>query len=885
MIHLDLKALLGKLNDSSRKTLEAAAGLCLSRTHYDVELEHWFLKLIETPKTDVEQIIRHFGLNADRLARDLTAGLEKLKTGNARTPAFSTRITALIRDAWSLASLNFQNEKIRSGHLLLTLLTSEGLLGIAREMSGEFALVSPETLRNKFYDIVAGSEEDRQETPPAKGTASSAPGVSAKTPALDQFTINLTERAQKGGIDPVLGRDAEVRQMIDILTRRRKNNPILLGEAGVGKTAVVEGFALKIAAADVPPSLRNVSLRLLDLALLQAGAGIKGEFENRLKSVIQEVKASLQPIILFIDEAHTMIGAGGPAGQGDAANLLKPALARGELRTIAATTWGEYKKYIEKDPALERRFEPVVVAEPAEEAAIRMMRGLLPTLEKHHGVRILDEAVEEAVRLSHRYITGRQLPDKCLGVLDTACARVAIGHSAVPGPLEDCQRQIEQITAEIGILQREKITGGNHQERLDELEAGKKCQEERRVKLEAQWQQEKEIVGRLRQIRETLEARSRENDSKNPAANDKEIRQSQKQLQQLTQNLREIQGKTPLLHVQVDGGIIAEVISEWTGIPVGKMLTDELQTVLNLRGSLEKRIVGQSQALEAISQRIRTARAGLEDPRKPTGVFLLVGPSGTGKTLTALTLAEELYGGERKLITINMSEYQEPHTVSGLKGSPAGYVGYGEGGILTEAVRRNPYCVLLLDEIEKAHRDVQELFYQVFDKGEMKDAEGRLINFKNTVIFLTSNIGSEIIMKLCADEDTAPGPEKLVEAIRPELLKKFEPAFLGRTILVPYYPISDKVMKQIVVLELEKIRRRLAENRQVEFSYDDALVEQIAGRCTEVETGARNVDHILTRTLLPEISQEFLTRMAVNTKINKIHITTKADGDFEYKFF
>jgi type VI secretion system protein VasG len=736
---------------------------------------------------------------------------------------------------------------------------------------------------------VAGSTEDKADAP-ATSAASAAPtatGVS-KTPALDQYPIDLTARARQGDIDPVLGRDFEIRQLVDILTRRRQNNPILTGEAGVGKTAVVEGLALRIAAGDVPPPLRNVSLRILDLGLLQAGAGVRGEFENRLKSVIAEVKAAPQPIILFIDEAHTMIGAGGQAGQGDAANLLKPALARGELRTVAATTWSEYKKYFEKDAALARRFQVIKVEEPSEAQAVIMMRGLVSILERHHNVRILDEAVEDAVRLSHRYISGRQLPDKAVSVLDTACARVALGQVATPPAIEDCRRRLSHIETEAGILERESLTGGNHSDRLAELANDKASVEARLAELEARWEDEKRLVGELRTLRDRLEADAAQRRQATGSQADgrlsgAEVQRLQAEVARLTAELEQMQGEAPLMQVCVDGQTIAEVVSGWTGIPVGKMVKDEIQTVLSLRELLEKRIIGQSHALEAIAQRMRTARARLEDPRRPIGVFLLVGPSGVGKTETALTLADVLYGGERNMVTINMSEYQEAHTVSGLKGSPPGYVGYGEGGVLTEAVRRKPYCVVLLDEMEKAHPDVMELFYQVFDKGVLEDAEGREIDFKNTVILMTSNVGTDTTMKLCADPETQPDAEGLIQALRPELLKVFKPAFLGRLIAVPYYPIADDAMRQIIELQLGRIRTRLQENNRAQFSYDDTLVTAIANRCTEVESGARNVDHILTRTLLPEISREFLARMAAGEVITKVHVSVDGEGGFRYE--
>jgi type VI secretion system protein VasG len=923
---MNLKALISKLNDTCRSALEAAAGLCLTRTHYDVDIEHVFLKLIEAPDSDLQRILRHYEVDQARLSRDLTRALDRLKTGNARTPALSPRVPRLISEAWSLASIDFGGTTIRSGHLLLALLGDDGLARLARESSPEFQKVSVEDLRNHFYDIVAGSGEDKTEAGRAapEGDRAGAPALT-KTPALDQYTIDLTVRARRGEIDPVLGRDFEIRQLIDILTRRRQNNPILTGEAGVGKTAVVEGLALRIAAGDVPPPLLKVALRTLDLGLLQAGAGVKGEFENRLKSVIAEVKGSAQPVILFIDEAHTMIGAGGQAGQGDAANLLKPALARGELRTVAATTWSEYKKYFEKDAALARRFQVVKVEEPTEAQAVIMMRGFVGTLEQHHNVRILDEAVESAVRLSHRYISGRQLPDKAVSVLDTACARVALGQVATPAAIEDCQRRISAIETEIGILERESLTGSDYRERLAELNAEKSGAQSRLAELEGRWKEERRLIDELRALRQKLEAHAGAAAPGTATAHaapgaapatpggappgvatagvaaaqaasgaaavssgaaawltPAEVERLQAEIARLNAELAAIQGETPLMQVCVDGQTVAEVISGWTGIPVGKMMKDEIRTVLSLREILEQRIIGQSHALEALAQRVRTSRAKLEDPRRPIGVFMLVGPSGVGKTESALALADSLYGGERNLVTINMSEYQEAHTVSGLKGSPPGYVGYGEGGVLTEAVRRKPYCVVLLDEMEKAHTDVMELFYQVFDKGMLEDAEGREIDFKNTLILMTSNVGTDTIMKLCADPDTRPESDALVEALRPDLLKAFKPAFLGRAIVVPYYPIDDESMRRIIELQLGRIRTRLQENNRTQFTYDEALVIEVKRRCTEVESGARNVDHILTRTLLPEISREFLARMAAGETISRVHVSVSGESGFQY---
>jgi type VI secretion system protein VasG len=891
-MNVNLKSLIGTLNDTCRNALEAAAGLCLSRTNYDVEVEHFLLKLVETTDSDLARILRHFEINSSQLSRDLTRALDRLKTGNARTPALSPRLPRLVQDAWLAASVDHGAARVRSGHIALALLENDDLARLAREASRSLSNISIETLRKNFDQITAGSVEEKEFVESTFRTAPEGEAIAGKTRALDQFTIDLTAAARAGRIDPVIGREFEIRQVIDILTRRRQNNPILTGEAGVGKTAVVEGFALRIAEGDVPPSLKNVALRSLDLGLLQAGAGIKGEFENRLKSVIEEVKSSPQPIILFIDEAHTMIGAGGQAGQNDAANLLKPALARGELRTIAATTWAEYKKYFEKDAALARRFQVVKVEEPTEDGAIAMMRGIVEMLENHHRVRILDEAVEDVVKLSHRYITGRQLPDKAVSVLDTACARVAIGLAATPPPVEDAQRSIERLRIELNALEREAFAGAEHRERMEELRAEIAREEERLLALKAQWEKEREIINQIRDVRSRLESSRGEAAaaqagagaaSSAPAEAVVDADSLRAQLSLFNRSLEEAQGKTPLMQACVTSQTVAEVISAWTGIPVGRMMTDEIKAVMALGEKLQQRVIGQSHALEAISQRIRTARANLTDPRRPVGVFLLVGPSGVGKTETALALAESLYGGERNVITINMSEFQEAHTVSLLKGSPPGYVGYGEGGVLTEAVRRKPYSVVLLDEVEKAHPDVMELFYQVFDKGVLEDGEGRVIDFKNTIILLTSNTGTDTIMKLCADPETRPEPDALIEAVRPELLKVFKPALLGRMVAVAYYPIADSVMREIIRLQLGRIARRLTENHGAEFSYDDALVDEIALRCREVESGARNVDHILTRTLLPEMSGEFLSRMADGRTISRVHITVSDGGRFSYE--
>jgi type VI secretion system protein VasG len=881
--------LVSKLNNTCRRALEGAAGLCLSRTNYNLEVEHWLIKLLEPADTDLTKILRHYGVDQSRVVRELTRALDQLKTGNARAPEMSLEVFDLMREAWVLTSLQYSSFRIRSGYLLTAVLTERGLSQRIRGASPELNKISGEKLEKEVRELIGGTIEDEAEIGemPAEGGVPGQPGVpspSSKTPALDQFTLNLTDRAKKGEIDPVIGRDFEIRQVIDILTRRRQNNPILTGEAGVGKTAVVEGFALRIVAGDVPQSLRNVAVRTLDLGLLQAGAGVKGEFENRLKSVIAEVKASPQPIILFIDEAHTIIGAGGAAGQGDAANLLKPALARGELRTVAATTWMEYKKFFETDAALKRRFQVVKVDEPDIDRAVRMMRGLNGMLEKHHKVEILDEAVQDAVKLSSRYITDRQLPDKCVSLLDTACAKVALGQSATPATLEDCRREIEHLDVELGILDREQAVGAVHDERVKELTEKKQAAQTRLAALEKRWTDEKKLVEEIQKHRTKLSAHAKaaEKDGKDRLKPDEE-QKTKTELAEKEKELKTIQGETPLVQPVVDSQAVAEVVSGWTGIPLGKMVRDEIKTVLTLRERLEDRIIGQSHALEAIAQRIRTARANLLDPRRPIGVFMMVGPSGVGKTETAMALADILYGGDRNMVVINMSEYKEDHKISRLTGSAPGYVGYGEGGVLTEAVRRKPYSIVLLDEVEKANVAVQEIFYQVFDKGMLQDDKGQEVNFKNTIIILTSNVGTETIMKLCADPDTMPDSVGLAEALRPDLLKAFKPALLGRINVVPYFPLSDEVIRQIIKLQLKRITDRMRENHKATFTYDDALLATIAGRCKEVESGARNVDAIITGTLLPEISREFLSRMAEGNPVQRAHATVDAEGKFVYQ--
>ena len=892
MISIDLKSLVGKLNEPCRNALEGAAGLCLSRTHYNVEIEHWLLKLLEIPDSDLLAILEKFEVNPGNLVRQLNRELDIIKAGNSRAPALSPTIVDLAKNAWMLASVEYGHSNATSAHILAALMLDEGLRRATEATSGELKKIPPESLRDVVRALVGTTTESKSAN---VGDTSSgdrpAMGAPSKSPALDKFTVNLTEAAKSGKIDAVLGRDEEVRQIIDILIRRRQNNPILTGEAGVGKTAVVEGFALRIASGDVPDQLKNVTIRSLDLGLLQAGASVKGEFENRLKSVIAEVKASPEPIIMFIDEAHTLIGAGGKEGQGDAANLLKPALARGELRTIAATTWAEYKKYFERDPALTRRFQVVKIEEPSEEKAINMMRAISEMLQNHHRVRIIDEAIVDSVRLSSRYITARQLPDKSVSLLDTACARVALSQSATPAAIEDTRRRITQCEATIQSLGRENASLGNCEERIAQLIAEKESLQTQLQEQEAQWHKEaekvKEIHALQKQIEDDFHARNlsaeKAKDPKAPQAlSDDELAKVKASLNTLREELAELQGETPMIQVNVNSQAIAEVVANWTGIPVGKMVSNEIKAVLELQNVMGDRVIGQPHALEAIAQSIRTSRAGLTDPRKPIGVFFMVGSSGVGKTETALALADILYGGEQNITVINMSEFKEEHKVSMLLGSPPGYVGYGEGGVLTEAVRRKPYSVVLLDEMEKAHPGVQDIFYNLFDKGTIKDGEGRDIDFRNTVIIMTSNAGEEHIRAMCAAQEEKPDPDVLLDNFRPQLLRYFKPAFLGRTTIIPYYPLGDEDLMKICVINMNRIKKRVKEHYNAEFSYDEDVLLNIVARSQEVDTGARNIENILTRTMLPAIAAECLARMANNDDIRKIHIGATEEGGFTY---
>src|SRR5216684_2877667 len=905
MAEIKRATLFGKLNSLGYKTIESATVFCKMRGNPYVETVHWLHQLLQLPDSDVHRIIKHFQLDPSRLATDLIGALDKLPRGATAISDFSPHIEAAVERGWVFGSLLFGEYQVRTGYLIVGFLKSENLRNVFLGLSREFAKIKLEALTDEFAKIVGGSPEEALRASDGSGlSAGAAPGETSgaiapaamgKQEALARFSVDLTEKARKGELDPIVGRDEEIRQIVDILMRRRQNNPLLTGEAGVGKTAVVEGFALRIVAGDVPPAIKDVSLRTLDIGLLQAGASMKGEFEQRLRSVIEEVQQSPKPIILFIDEVHTLIGAGGAAGTGDAANLLKPALARGTLRTVAATTWDEYKKHIEKDPALTRRFQVVKIEEPSEEKAILMMRGIVAPLEKHHKVQILDEAIEAAVRLSHRYIPARQLPDKSVSLIDTACARVAVSQHAVPAEVDDCRRRIQALETEEEILNRETRVGLDHKVRVNEITEKLATERSGLAELEKHWKEEQVLVGKILELRAKLRAagstiEARPVEMKPGMAADKKDALTTEQrdallaeLKPLQEKLAAFQGESPLIFPSVDQNAIAGVVADWTGIPVGRMVKNEIEQVLKLADHLERRVIGQRHALETIARRIQTSRARLDNPNRPIGVFMLVGPSGTGKTETALTLAETLYGGEHNLITINMSEFQEAHTVSTLKGSPPGYVGYGEGGVLTEAVRRKPYSVVLLDEVEKAHSDVHEIFFQVFDKGQMEDGEGRLIDFKNTLILLTSNVGTDLIVNMCKDPELMPDPEGLAKALREPLLKVFPSALLGRIVTIPYYPLSDDVLANIIRLQLSRVEKRVQQNHKVPFTFDASVPELIAERCTELESGGRMIDAILTNTVLPTISREFLARTMEGRPVDRVHISV-AEQDFRYGF-
>ena len=911
MAEINRVAVFGKLNNLTYKAVEGATVFCKLRGNPYVELEHWVAQIIQSQDSDWHRIVQHYKVDASALAKDITAALDRLPRGATSISDISDNITNAVERGWVYGTLMFGDTAVRSGYVLLGMLKTSFLRNALFAISRQFEKVKPDDLSDSMASIVSGSPEDGQgasdgsslagSAAPGEASGAIAPAAMGKQEALKKFTTDLTEQARSGKMDPIVGRDDEIRQVVDILMRRRQNNPILVGEAGVGKTAVVEGFAQRIARGDVPPALREVQLLVLDVGLLQAGASMKGEFEQRLRSVIEEVQASPKPIILFVDETHTLVGAGGAAGTGDAANLLKPALARGTLRTVGATTFAEYKKHIEKDPALTRRFQTVQVDEPSEERAILMMRGVASTMEKHHKVQILDEALEAAVKLSHRYIPARQLPDKSVSLLDTACARVAVSLHATPAEVDDCRKHIESLEVELGIIGREKAIGIPIGKREDEANEKLTAERLRLTGLETRWNEERTLVDELLALRaklrdgirpvegtaSALEAAAEQVMPQAAAASSAEQEAERagllEQLNNVQAKLTALQGESPLILPTVDYQAVAAVVGDWTGIPVGRMARNEMETILKVGSLLSQRVIGQDHAMEMIAKRIQTSRAGLDNPNKPIGVFMLAGTSGVGKTETALALAEALYGGEQNLITINMSEYQEAHTVSTLKGAPPGYVGYGEGGVMTEAVRRKPYSVVLLDEVEKAHPDVHEMFFQVFDKGFMEDGEGRFIDFKNTLILLTTNAGTDLIASMCKDPELLPDPEGMAKALREPLLKIFPPALLGRLVAIPYYPLSDDMLGKIVKLQLDRIKKRIQARYKIPFDYSDEVVKLVVSRCTESESGGRMIDAILTNTMLPDISREFLTRMMEGQAIERVSVGVE-DGLFRYTF-
>jgi len=918
-------ALFGKLNSLLYQGIESATVFCKMRGNPYVELIHWLQQVLQLQDSDLRRIVDHFDIEIGHLAADFTKALDRLPRGASSVSDLSSHLEEAVERAWVYGSLMYQSPQIRSGYLVIGILKSRALRSELLGISKQFDDIKIDTLVDEFDKITSGSPEehlvatDGSDLSSAGAAGGEASGPLGKGEALAKFTVDLTEQARTGELDPIVGRDEEIRQIIDILMRRRQNNPILIGEAGVGKTAVVEGFAMRLASGDVPPQLKNVALKVLDLGLLQAGASMKGEFEQRLRQIIDEVHASEIPIILFIDEAHTLIGAGGQEGTGDAANLLKPALARGTLRTVAATTFAEYKKYIEKDPALTRRFQTVQVGEPSEEKCIRMLRCISPVMERHHQVQVFDEAVSSATTLAHRYIPARQLPDKAVSLLDTACARVAVALHSTPAPLEDSDHRIIALELEEEILERERAVGHADEARAEKIQQELTEERARSAELNERWSQEKALVDDILKLRKRLVAldetdAEEEEDSSTKAESDSPVEESseaeasdaveagsdaaeesgdedvaedeaamRQKLDDLQSELSGLQGDQPLVFHSVDAAAVASVVEDWTGIPVGSMVKDEIESILNMTDRLRKRVVGQDHGLEMIVSRVQTSRAQLDNPSKPIGVFMLCGPSGVGKTETALALAETLYGGEQNLITINMSEFQEAHTVSTLKGAPPGYVGYGEGGVLTEAVRRRPYSVVLLDEVEKAHPDVHEIFFQVFDKGVMEDGEGRMIDFRNTLILLTSNVGSELIMNFAKDPELMPDAEGIAKALREPQLKIFPAALLGRIVSIPYYPLNDEVLHLIIVLQLKRIVKRMAENHEIPLTYTEAVLELIAARCTELESGGRMIDAILTNTVLPAISRELLSRMAAGTPLKAIEIDAK-DDNFVYNF-
>jgi type VI secretion system protein VasG len=882
MAEISRTALFRKLSPLAYRAIESATTFCKLRGNAHVELEHWLHQILQLQDSDLHRIVRHFRVDHATLARDLTEALERLPSGGGATLDLSSQVEEAVERGWTYASLQYADSQVRTGHLMLGMLRTPSLRRALIGVSRQFAGVDPAVLSESFGTWLRGSPEEGAapaDRPGAGDDATAMPGRDGQQQALNRYTVDLTALAREGKLDPIVGRDDEIRQVIDILLRRRQNNPILTGEAGVGKTAVVEGLAQRIVDGNVPPALRDVALRTLDVGLLQAGASMKGEFEQRLRQVIDQVQAAEKPVILFVDEAHTLIGAGGAAGTGDAANLLKPALARGTLRTIAATTWAEYKRYIEKDPALTRRFQPVPVNEPDEAKALRMLRSLVGAMESHHGVQVMDDALRSAVRLSHRYIPDRQLPDKAVSLLDTVCARVAVGRHATPAAIDRSRAGIAALRAELALLEREAAMGLGDGERAARIAADLAAEEQTRAVLDVKWEKESALVAEIARHRAALAA-DRDGSTQDPSQAAQPDRLAE--LARLEAALEACQDGQPLAVACVDRHAVAAVVQDWTGIPVGRMLNDEIDSLLELDKTLDARIIGQAQATACIASRIQTARAGLDRPGRPVGVFLLAGPSGVGKTETALALADVLYGGEHNVITLNMSEYQETHTVSTLKGAPPGYVGYGEGGVLTEAVRRRPYSVVLLDEVEKAHPDVHEVFYQVFDKGWMEDGEGRVIDFRNCLILLTTNAGADVIEHLCADDAHRPPPEEIGAALRQPLSKVFPAALLGRMTTIPYYPLALDSIKKIVRLQLDRLAGRLRANEGLEFEYSDSVPDEIAGRCGERQSGARLVDSVLMQSVLPGIGKAMLEWRRLGRTVRSIRVDAE-DGAFRFE--
>lgn len=871
----ELRRLIGRLDANGVRHFQGATSVCASRTHFEVAPDHLLLRLLDETTGDVTQIFSTFKVDRAPIRRALQRVLDAMPRGHSGRPALSPAFVEVLQAAEVLTD-EFGFEQIRTGVLIMAFALNPGHTKIG-EFTLEFDRIDIDQLRDHFHEIVSGSSE-------SAGAAEASPvgGTGGADGALAQFTVDLTAKASAGEIDPVFGRDHEIRQMIDVFARRRKNNPILVGEPGTGKTAIVEGFALRIARGDVPPMLKDVKLISLDLGLLQAGASVKGEFENRLKNVIREIKANDTPIITFIDEAHTLIGAGGQAGGSDAANLLKPALARGELRTVAATTWAEYKKYFEKDAALERRFQLVRCDEPSIEDAIVMLRGLKERYEKHHKVVVLDDAVQTAAKLSARYISGRFLPDKAVDLLDTAAARVAVAMSTRPGALDDYDRRLNHLDTALAAMRRDEAGGMTLDEGdILEMEEARRGLLDERESLEARWRRETDAVNRILELRGKLSAfKTTSDEEQKPAADEPAIR---KQIEEALAALEEIQGDEPLVHPHVAAKAVAAVVADWTGIPVGNMVKDEIEATLNMEDRLRGRVVGQDHALHTVAEKLRISRAGIGNPDQPMGVFMCVGPSGVGKTELALSIANLLFGGEQFLTTINMSEFMEKHTVSQLKGSPPGYVGYGEGGVLTEAVRQHPYSVVLLDEVEKAHPDVMNLFYQVFDKGQLADGEGRVINFKNTVIVLTSNLGTDAIQGMCESGEEIEIAD-LSEAIYPHLREHFKPALVARMTVIPFLTLDQEVLATIAKLKLDKVGKRLAAVHKMALKVEDSVYAAMAQMCKQVDVGARQIDHLLDRTVLPELSRALLVKMAEDEMPKAVTMSANDQGKFAYAF-